>query len=360
MKKSRAIVVSMVLGGSGAAFAFSGAAFAFSGAAFASSGAAFASSKEAFAQDPAVAPRATGRATERAPAQSRVRQEVKEGQLGVVRTVDAKQWQPGAPITMQIIATAPEGASLQLPELGSTFGPFDVRPSPSQPASPQKSSVVAELVAWEAGPLEVPAITVSMTSADGTKTTATVPATSVTLTSLIGSELPLTELASEIRGPVEIDTRAWWWWAIAAGATVAAGAFVWWLMRRPTQQPVVALVAPGEWARREFDLLESQRLPERGDVEGFFVRLSDVVRTYVERRYQIAAPDQTTQEFLSQAAHHPDLAGDHERTLGAFLRSADMVKFAAARPASDTCAHALTAMRGFVERTAPPPSEGEP
>ena len=132
------------------------------------------------------------------------------------------------------------------------------------------------------------------------------------------------------------------------------------LMRRPTQQPVVTPVAPGEWARREFDLLESQRLPERGDVEGFFVRLSDVVRTYVERRYQIAAPDQTTQEFLSQAAHHPDLAGEHERTLGAFLRSADMVKFAAARPASDTCAHALTAMRGFVERTAPPPSEVEP
>ena len=223
MKYSRAIVVSMVLGWSGAAFGLSGAAFglsgaafAFSGAAFASSGAAFASSKEAFAQDPAVAPRATGRATERAPTQSRVRQEVKEGQLGVVRTVDAKQWQPGAPITMQIIATAPEGTSLQLPELGSTFGPFDVRPSPIQPASPQKSSVVAELVAWEAGPLEVPAITVSMTSADGTKTTATVPATSVTLTSLIGSELPLTELASEIRGPVEIDTRAWWWWVIAA------------------------------------------------------------------------------------------------------------------------------------------------
>ena len=131
-------------------------------------------------------------------------------------------------------------------------------------------------------------------------------------------ELDLSSLGfgpSWVSGPVEIDTRAWWWWVSAAGATVAAGAFVWWLMRRPTQQPVGAPVAPGEWARREFDLLESQRLPERGDVEGFFVRLSDVVRTYVERRYQIAAPDQTTQEFLSQAAHHPDLAGEHERTL---------------------------------------------
>ena len=181
MKKSRAIVVSLALCGSGAAFGLSGAAFAHSGAAFASS-------VPAFAQDPAVAPRVTGRATERAPAQTRVRQEVKEGLLSVVRTIDAPQWQPGAPITMQVVATTPEGMSLQMPELGSTFGPFDVRPSPSQPASAGRASVVAELVAWEAGPLEVPAITVSMTSADGTKTTATVPATSVTLTSLIDTD----------------------------------------------------------------------------------------------------------------------------------------------------------------------------
>jgi len=317
----------------------------------------------ALAQDsstaPVIAPRPVPRATERAPKQSLVVQEVKEGKLSVTRTLDAQHWQPGASITMQIVATTPADVSLQLPEIGTTFGRFDVRPALSKPSAAGQTSMVAELVAWEAGTLDVPAVTVSMTSADGTKTAVTVPATSITLTTLLGGNLPLTELASDIRGPVEIDTRAWWWWLIAAGATAIAGGFVWWLMRRPTHQPVVIPVAPDEWARREFDILESQRLPERGDVEGFFVRLSDVVRTYVERRYQIAAPDQTTQEFLGQAAHHPNLAGEHERTLGAFLRSADMVKFAAARPGTDTCAHALTAMRGFVERTAPPPSEAE-
>ena len=76
MKNSRAIVVSMALGGSGAAFGWTGAAFAWPGAAFGWTGAAFASSAPAFAQDPAPAPRVTGRATERAPAQTRVRQEV--------------------------------------------------------------------------------------------------------------------------------------------------------------------------------------------------------------------------------------------------------------------------------------------
>lgn len=323
--------------------------------------AAIAMASTALAQDPKVAVTpATARTTERVPPQTRVVQDAKEGKLSVIRTLEAKRWQPGEPITMQVIATAPTGASLQFPELGTNFGAFDVRPAISQQSIPGQASMVVDLVAWESGALDVPALSVAMMGADGIKTIATVPATSITLTSLLGSDLPLTELASDIRGPVEIDTRAWWWWAIAAGATVIAGAGVWWLMRRPTHQAVVIPVAPGEWARREFDLLESQRLPERGDVEGFFVRLSDVVRTYVERRYDIAAPDQTTQEFLRDASQHPELAGEHERTLGAFLRSADMVKFAAARPGTETCAHSLAAMRGFVERTAPPPSEGEP
>jgi hypothetical protein len=131
------------------------------------------------------------------------------------------------------------------------------------------------------------------------------------------------------------------------------------MSRRAPDAPEPELPA-GEWAMLELARLEQERLPERGEVEGFFVRLSDVVRAYVERRFAIAAPDRTTQEFLREAAHHPDLAGEHERTIGAFLRSADMVKFAAARPGTETCDNALAAMRGFVERTAPKPETAEP
>jgi hypothetical protein len=300
------------------------------------------------------------RATERAPAQARVEQQAADGDLRVTRTLDAKAWQPGEPITLRITATAPAGMSVRMPSLGETAGAFDVRPVKGGTAAPGETLLAANLVAWDAGSLEVPAMEVSATDADGKTLTAKIPAASVTLTSLLGDDMPLTELASGIRGPVDIGGRPWWWWAIAAAAVVLGGVAVWKLMsRRAPDAPEPELPA-GEWAMLELARLEQERLPERGEVEGFFVRLSDVVRAYVERRFAIAAPDRTTQEFLREAAHHPDLAGEHERTIGAFLRSADMVKFAAARPGADTCDGALAAMRGFVERTAPKPEAAEP
>ena len=127
----------------------------------------------------------------------------------------------------------------------------------------------------------------------------------------------------------------------------------WWLRSRGSAPEAEPALPPAEWARRELDRLAADDLPRRGDVDGFFVRLSDIVRAYIEGRFAIAAPDRTTQEFLREAARHPDLAGERARELGAFLRTADMVKFAAARPPEDACAAAMLGMRRFVEQTAP-------
>jgi len=165
--------------------------------------------------------------------------------------------------------------------------------------------------------------------------------------------VPLTELAHGLRDPVDIPTGAWKRWAVAIAGVALCLGFVLWLMRRRSAAPPPPPLPADQWALREIERLEAERLPERGEVDGFFVRLSDVVRTYIERRFGIAAPEQTTQEFLRAAGRHPDLAGGHERTLAQFLRTADMVKFAAQRPAGTECGRALDAMRGFVRATAP-------
>jgi hypothetical protein len=208
-------------------------------------------------------------------------------------------------------------------------------------------------VAWDAGAVEVPAVEVTAMLADGTEAKVALPAVTVDLSSLLGEGVPLTELASDIRGPVDISTGSWLWWTAAGTAAAAALAFTWWLRSRGAAPEPEPPLPPADWARRELDRLEAEDLPRRGEVDGFFVRLSDIVRTYIEGRYAIAAPDRTTQEFLREASAHPDLAGDRALDLGRFLRTADMVKFAAARPPEDACAAAMRDMRRFVEQTAP-------
>ena len=68
-------------------------------------------------------------------------------------------------------------------------------------------------------------------------------------------------------------------------------------------------------------LLAARQLPQKGLVLDFYVLLSDTVRRYVEGRFGIRAPEQTTKEFLQAARHHPAIREDHQRMLAAFLRS---------------------------------------
>ena len=65
---------------------------------------------------------------------------------------------------------------------------------------------------------------------------------------------------------------------------------------------------------------------------------------YVEGRFGIRAPEQTTKEFLQAARHHPSIREDHQRMLAAFLRAADMVKFAAQRPGPAECDRGIDAV----------------
>jgi hypothetical protein len=271
-------------------------------------------------------------------------------------------WEPGVPIELEVTISVPDGASASFDPVGRTLGPFDVREATVTPASPGvPARLRVRLVAWEDGELEVPAVSATVTLADGAKVPLASPAAAVTLGSLVGEDVPLTELAAgDIRDAIDIDDGRWMWWLAAGIATAGALGFVWWLMRRPHAVPPAPPLPPHAWAIRELERLAADDLPARGEVDAFFVRLSSIVRTYIEGRFGIAAPDRTTQEFIREASRHPDLSGDHGRALAEFLRTADMVKFAAARPAADACGGALDRMRAFVDATAPRAEESAP
>ena len=310
----------------------------------------------------AAPPRAADRTTERRAPQQDVESTHGADDVGVRRTVRAPAgWQVGVPFVMRLEATAPAGTRVAFPSLGDAWGGLEVRSQRSDPAEGGRPAAFeASLVAWDAGPAELPALAVECVLADGRSRAVEVPATSVEVGTSLEGETPLTELPAGIRDAVEIADSRWTWWVGAVLLAVAGLAGVWWLRSRGRDAAAEPPLAPHERARIELARLETDRLPERGEVEPFYVRLSDIVRAYVEGRFGIAAPDRTTQEFLREASRDPRLAGEHERELAGFLRSADMVKFAEARPDPEACGRSLEAMRSFVERTAPAPEEAAP
>lgn len=97
--------------------------------------------------------------------------------------------------------------------------------------------------------------------------------------------------------------------------------------------------------------LESRGAPTAEDADAWFVELSSIVRTYVEQRYGLRAPELTTEEFLYIATNWPAMATINRDQLKGFLERCDRVKFAGYRPDSQESIETLAAARAFIEDT---------
>ena len=139
---------------------------------------------------------------------------------------------------------------------------------------------------------------------------------------------------------------------IVAGFTAIAaiGVIVFLVARRP--RPATE-PTPHEWAHEQLNRIESENLPEQGKVHEFYTWLSDVIRHYMERRFGIAAPEQTTDEFMAIARTQQMLDEQQKRMLGRFLAAADRVKFAGNRPGASECDLAMDEARNFIDTTMP-------
>lgn len=106
-----------------------------------------------------------------------------------------------------------------------------------------------------------------------------------------------------------------------------------------------------EEAVAELRVLEDKGAPDADTADSWFVRLSSIVRRYLEQRYEIRAPELTTEEFLQVATARPELTSEHRGLLTQFLERCDRVKFAGYRPDGEESLATLAAARGFVEDT---------
>jgi hypothetical protein len=97
--------------------------------------------------------------------------------------------------------------------------------------------------------------------------------------------------------------------------------------------------------------LEHAGPPDETSADAWFVALSAIVRHYLEQRYEIRAPELTTEEFLLVATARPELSAEHRVLLSSFLERCDQVKFAGYRPDADESLATLKAARGFIEDT---------
>ncbi len=160
----------------------------------------------------------------------------------------------------------------------------------------------------------------------------------------------------DIHAPVPVtvkDYRPLW---LALGVLAALALAVWGFLawrRRPGAARAAAAAPPvpaDEAALADLTQLEEEGLPAQGRFKEFHLRLSLVLRRYLERRYTFPALDMTSTELLAEMGRRPT-DGVRLADISWICMQGDLAKFAKAQPSADDCKQALSLVRQTVIRT---------
>lgn len=106
------------------------------------------------------------------------------------------------------------------------------------------------------------------------------------------------------------------------------------------------------WARKELKKLEEEKLWQGDQVKLYYSRLTDILRLYLEYRYNWFALESTTEEIQNEIANY-NLKEKAKENLLSILRAADLVKFAKMIPMPDANIRAMESAYKFIDFTEP-------
>ena len=280
----------------------------------------------------------------------------------VAMEVDTTLIHVGDPVAVRLHVDHPADWAVQWPD-SLDLAPFEVlRYEVAEPGAGGAGSGADEaarstasliVTSFELGELELPVISLAVAAPNGTvRTLFTDPFR-------IGVEsVGLDESGDirDIRGPLSI-ARNWWTLLPWLLLFVAAGAGAVYLHRRRRARSVAAESRPAAPPRpfhlaalEALEELEQSALLERGQVKRYHVRISEIIRSYVEGQLEVPALEMTTGEVvdgLRNAALGDRITG----SFGTFLGRCDLVKFAKLRPGVKDSRELMGTARSLVGMT---------
>lgn len=273
------------------------------------------------------------------------RKEYRRGPLAVTVLVDHVSISLADEVLLRVETALDEGYQLQPIRFGDNLQGFGIRQYRTEPGRLDSDGRTIEAVWYRlepffTGELSLPEITIrfmaGQTAEDpGKEHALTTEAVEITVISLLEPDRENLALRPP-RGVVELPVKASYLvlWAVGGAATVLLLLF--YLRRRFRQRQKQAVIVPAHVkALARLRRLGEEKLLETGEIKTFFYLLSEILRRYVEDRFGLRAPEQTSEEFLRDLASSRELTGEHKDLMRAFLDHTDPVKYARLIPSPD-------------------------
>jgi hypothetical protein len=267
-------------------------------------------------------------------------------------------------LQLTLTVEAPTGTEVTLPKAGEALGTFTIQgQTPTGPTSvdpqTQRWQQSYTLEAGAIGEQVIPPLALSFREAKAAPETKPTPLHTEPLSIMVTSVLPENadvKAPRDIAPPIALAAPVlppWTWMAaVLIGLAVAGGFFCWLQRRRRRPAPPPPPRPAHELALQALRRLQGDRLMDQQAIEPFYVRLSAILRQYIEWRFRLRAPEQTTEEFLAEALASGGLIATHRHLLSSFLQHCDLVKFARHQPDRSDMQQAFDHAKAFIEQTA--------
>lgn len=274
--------------------------------------------------------------------------------------VDSTKILIGDQIHLVLEVDYPNGVSVQWPSLPEVLKPFDIvsqgKMETVKNGAGLRSKVTVVLTTFTAGTHVIPALNFSYSgNGASAQTTATSPLT----VEVRDVKVDTTKDIKDVKPPREVPL-SWrevlpYVLAGLAGVILLFAAIYIWKKRKKgeTLIPAAPPRPPRDVAIEALRVLEAKRLWQNGKVKEHHSELTDIIRTYIERRFETPAMEMTTEDiFISSFVESLDPG--RKKELKEMLTLADSVKFAKFLPAPDENERSLRLALSFVETTAIP------
>jgi len=280
--------------------------------------------------------------------------------ITITSNVDKSRITIGDLITYSIIVEHDKDVRVEMPGMGANLGQFEIRDYRVHEPKKQKERIISRwdyiISTFFTGEFEIPPLTVKYTLPQDT-TSYYLQTEKIKI--VVESVKPSKEGdIRDIKPPVNIPADLWSTlrWIILTVLLISTGIVLFIIYRRkksgkvPLAQRFTPPRPPHETALEELNNLKNSNLLQDGEIKKYYIRISEIIRRYIEGRYFITAMEMTTTEVLLRLSRE-DVNSEELRLFEQFLNRCDLVKFAKLIPSDEENEEVLNLAYEIINRT---------
>ncbi len=275
-------------------------------------------------------------------------------QKNVSLGVDSFKIEIGDPLRFFLKITIEKNEGLEFPNFsGDTLARFEIilkeKIDTSELHGKQILSQYFTASVYDSGTYTIPAIPIVLNG----DTAFTEPFEITATAPIVDTSQPIKPIKAPLKVPYQLQDFYLW---IALALLLILAMIGFWLYRKYAKKKIVEIARPKPvepahvWALAELKKLNSEKLWQKDEHKKYYSRLSEIIRSYLEYRYDVLALESTTDEIKVMIADKGIDSG-YQTKLIEVLILADFAKFAKMTPLPDQNTSCMDDALAFVEHT---------